>query len=168
MTSSHLARIWGNLLTLVVVGNFDDDLMVNLLYIEKSTSLSFLADMNKFGNQHLSMQYLCQNPSSPFQINEENIEHVKSLCKTQNMLLLGDLNTDFETINGGKLLDLCTQHNLHYCINEPTRITETSKTCLDQILINTPNFISEWTVEPPVCNNNHCSVGIKLNFIIPL
>ena len=31
---------------------------------------------------------------------EENIEHVKSLCKTQNMLLLGDLNADFETING--------------------------------------------------------------------
>ena len=98
---------------------------------------------------------------------EENIEHVKSLCKTQNMLLLGDLNADFETINGRKLLDLCTQHNLHYCINEPTRITETSKSCLDQILINTPNFICESTVEPPVCNNDHCSVGIKLNFKVP-
>ena len=97
---------------------------------------------------------------------EENIEQVKSLCKTQNMLLLGHLNADFETINGRKLLDLCTQHNLH-CINEPTRITETSKTCLDQILINTPNFICESTVEPPVCNNDHCSVGIKLNFKVP-
>ena len=93
---------------------------------------------------------------------EENTEHVKSLYKAQNMLLLGYLNVDFGTINGRKHLDLCTQHNLHYCINEPTRISETSKTCLDQILINTPNFIYESTIEPPVCNNDHCSVGLKL------
>ena len=66
-----------------------------------------------------------------------------------------------------KTFGLCTQHYLHCCINEPTRITETSKSCLDQILINNPNFICESTVEPPVCNNDHCSVGIKLNFKVP-
>ena len=91
----------------------------------------------------------------------DNIEHVKSVSITQNMLLLGDLNADFETINGRKVLDPCAQHSLHYCINEPTRITETSKTCLDQVLTNAPNFISESSVEPPMCDNDNCSVGIN-------
>ena len=80
------------------------------------------------------------------------------------MLLLGDLNADFETINDRKVLDPYAQHSLHYCINEPTRITETSKTCLDQILTNSSNFICESSVEPPICDNDNCSVGIKLNY----
>ena len=85
------------------------------------------------------------------------------------MLLLGDLNADFETINGRKVLDPCVQHSLHYCINEPTRSTETSKTCLDQILTNAPNFMCESSAAPPICDNDNCSVGIKiikLNFKI--
>ena len=98
---------------------------------------------------------------------EENIEHVKSVSKTQNMLILGDMNADFGTVNGEKLLDLCKHYNFNFHITEPTRITDTTRTCLDQILTNFPNFVCDSFVEPPVSTNDHSTVGIKLNFRIP-
>ena len=57
------------------------------------------------------------------------------------MFVLGDLNADLKTCNGNKLTQLCYEHNLQYLVNEPTRITTTSQTILDQILTNAPNFV---------------------------
>ena len=97
---------------------------------------------------------------------EANIEFVKSTSRTQNMIILGDMNADFRTINGGKLMDLCRLHNLSYHITEPTRITETSRTCLDQILTNCSNFVSGSYVGIPVSESDHCTVSVKLDFRI--
>ena len=93
-----------------------------------------------------------------------NIDYVKSVSSTQYMMIIGDMNADFRTANGRKLADLCNLHNLMYHITEPTRITTTSRTCLDQILTNFPNFVCETNVDMPVSNNDHCTVSIKLNF----
>ena len=98
---------------------------------------------------------------------EENIEHVKSVSKTQNMLILGNMNADFGTVNGEKLLDLCKHYNFNFRTTEPTKITDTTRTCLDQILTNFRNFVCDSFVEPPVSTNDHSTVGIKLNFRIP-
>ena len=44
--------------------------------------------------------------------------------------------------------------------------TSNSNTCLDQILSNTPNLISEVKVEPPISTNDHCTVSVIVNFKI--
>ena len=97
---------------------------------------------------------------------ERNIEHVKSTEKCKYMLILGDFNADFNDVNGHKLLQLCVVQNLNCHITEATRITATTKTCLDQIISNMPNFISKTTVMPPVSTNDHCTVSVNLNFKI--
>ena len=80
------------------------------------------------------------------------------------MFVLGDLNADPKTNNGNKLIQLCLEHNLQYLINEPTRITATSQTILDQVLTNAPKFISSVSVSPPLSTDDHCTIIISAMF----
>ena len=80
------------------------------------------------------------------------------------MFVRGDLNADPKTNNGNKLIQLCLEQNLQYLINEPTRITATSQTILDQVLTNAPNFISSVSVSPPLSTNDHCTISACADF----
>ena len=97
---------------------------------------------------------------------DANLEFVKSESTIQNILLLGDLNADFGTINGKKLLELCTLHNLLCHIKDLTRITSETSSCLDQIISNIPNFVSSVNVEPPISTNDHHTISANLRFHI--
>ena len=97
---------------------------------------------------------------------EANVELVKSKCNNAQLLILGDLNADFQTVNGKKLVGMCIVSNLQCHVKEPTRITSNSNTCLDQILSNIPNLILEVKVEPPISTNDHCTVSVIVNFKI--
>jgi hypothetical protein len=81
-----------------------------------------------------------------------------------NVFVLGDLNADFNTANGRKLNYMCQMQNMTCLIKEPTRITNVSATILDQIITNSPNFVHETRVTPPISSNDHCTVGARLNF----
>lgn len=98
-----------------------------------------------------------------------NLEQIKlAVPNTKYYLILGDLNADFDTNNGTILTDLCIAHNLIHLINEPTRITPTRQSILDQVLVNMPNFVRNAHVLPPVGYSDHCVVGVELNFKIPV
>ena len=97
---------------------------------------------------------------------ESNVEFVKNSAITQNLLLLGDLNADFNTLNGKRLLEICNSNNLQCHVTEPTRITATTQSCLDQVISNIPDFVSGVWVDPPVSTNDHCTVGVKVSFSI--
>ena len=81
-----------------------------------------------------------------------------------NIFVLGDLNADANTPQGIKLQQFCTSNLVSMHINEPTRITDTSSSCLDQILSNKPCFVLETEVLPPILNCDHCVVSAKLSF----
>ena len=82
------------------------------------------------------------------------------------MFILGDINADPNTANGRKLHQLCMEQNLDCMVKEPTRITNTSATILDQIITNAPNFINNVDVTPPISTNDHCTISARLNFKI--
>ena len=84
----------------------------------------------------------------------------------KNILLLGDFNADPSTIPGRMLTNLCNAFNFTVHINEPTRITATSATILDQILSNIPTFISSSSVFPPIATSDHCVVTVTVDFNI--
>ena len=86
------------------------------------------------------------------------------LDNSKYIYILGDINADFNTANGRKLNSLCINHNLSHLVTEPTRITTTSATVLDQILTNAPNFVVKVEVTPPISTNDHCTVSAILNF----
>ena len=88
------------------------------------------------------------------------------LTGISNIILTGDLNSDPNTYNGTKLKYFTDVNNFHILINEPTRITPTSETCLDQIITSCPRIVNSVHVKPPISTNDHCTVGAMLNFII--
>jgi hypothetical protein len=65
-----------------------------------------------------------------------------------------------------KVKELCVSGNLTCHINEPTRVTDLTESCLDQIITNMPNFVVDTNVFPPVSTNDHCTVSVKLRFKI--
>ena len=100
----------------------------------------------------------------------DNLDQVLDDIKSSSIkyiYLLGDLNADFNTVNGQRLAQLCIRQNLECLIEEPTRITPTSATILDQIITNAPNFVRNTEVSAPVSTNDHCTISVKLNFKVP-
>lgn len=53
-----------------------------------------------------------------------------------NIVLTGDFNSDLFTKSNNRLIDLMTNLNLENIINKPTRVTNTSSTLLDPILLS--------------------------------
>ena len=70
---------------------------------------------------------------------------------------MGDLNADLKSGQGRKLMELCLDHNLHYLINVPTRITDASQT-------NVPNYVEQTSVSEPISTNDHCTISATLTF----
>ena len=92
-----------------------------------------------------------------------------SLDKAKNsgidkVVIMGDLNADPNTNHGRKLIDFCSTNSLAIHVKVPTRITETSSSCLDQIISNIPNFITTINVSPPLANCDHSVVSATLLF----
>ena len=71
------------------------------------------------------------------------IRDILQLVSLENkkLFLLGDLNDD-QLICQSKLLKIVNTMNLVQVINEPTRITPTSKTLLDVVITNAHEIIS--------------------------
>ena len=82
----------------------------------------------------------------------------------QNILLIGDFNSDFNTLQGQHLSDFSIVNNLSTLIFQPTRITNITSSILDQCLTNFPYYVKESGVEPPLADNDHCSIYVKLLF----
>ena len=80
------------------------------------------------------------------------------------IVLTGDLNADFNTMEGTKLRTLASNYELTIHINEATRITETSKTTLDQVVTNIPQMVKSTSVMAPVATSDHCLVAASLLF----
>ena len=102
-----------------------------------------------------------------WQLFNDNIDNVKSEAGVHQLIKLGDLNADHETANDKKLKEICLSNDLKIHINEPTRITSSTETCLDQIISNIPNFVSLNVVDPPVSTNDHFTVGAYLKIKSP-
>ena len=69
-------------------------------------------------------------------------------------ILLGDLNTDFLNSPSRHLMDILTHYNLTQLVNEPTRITEQTSTCIDLIITQSPDIVSSVSVLPAICSDH--------------
>ena len=75
-------------------------------------------------------------PNSPVSFWDQ-LQESLDLAKSSgifNIILMGDLNYDIHTQSGPRLHQFAWNNFLSIHVNEPTRITEHSATCLDQIL----------------------------------
>jgi hypothetical protein len=96
---------------------------------------------------------------------QESLDMAKA-SSISYLLITGDLNADPIPQQGQQLCNFLEANHLMAHIGQPTRISPTSATILDQFISNMPNFIHKTYVEPPVSTNDHCTIGIKLLFRI--
>ena len=83
---------------------------------------------------------------------EESIHKVNNT--TQKFIILGDFNNDILTNASPHLLQIMNRYQLTQYIKKPTRITESSQTCLDLILCQCPSIIVSTDVLPAVCSDH--------------
>ena len=81
------------------------------------------------------------------------------------IILTGDFNSDLKTVNGTRLLNLASSFNLNLHIEESTHAY--NDTVLDQFVTNCSTYITKIEISDPICNNDHCTIGIWFNFKTP-
>jgi hypothetical protein len=83
-----------------------------------------------------------------------------------NILMTGDFNSDPLTDHGRKLQFFSASNDLHIHVDQPTRITETSATILDQFISSDTmhDFVQEIDILCPLSNSDHCPITATLRF----
>lgn len=95
-------------------------------------------------------------PESPVQYWDLISESVsKANDSMLKFIILGDFNTDFLNNPARHLVDILTRYQLVQLINFPTRITDTSRTCLDLIITQNPLLVKEVVDHPPFCSDHN-------------
>ena len=90
-------------------------------------------------------------------------------------MLLGDFNDRCSNWEGDhqnselrlQLYDLVNAFNMVQLISDPTYITTTSANILDLLITDSPGFVQESGVLPPLGYSNHAIPYCKLNKYIP-
>ena len=101
-----------------------------------------------------------QSNVSYWQKFENNIQPIIDL--NIPIFLGGDFNVDMLVSQSSHLGNILTRLNLVNVVQEPTRITSTSATCIDLIITNRPNLILDVNVLPNFCSD-HCPVSVDIN-----
>ena len=82
-------------------------------------------------------------------------ESIKQVVQTPyKFIILGDFNTDILNNPSPHLLDVIQLNGLELLVTSPTRITETSSSCIDLVLVPSKQFISHIDVLPPICSDH--------------
>ena len=114
----------------------------------------------------LCIAYRPPNKSDVFwEALQEMINNINSSA-VRHIILMGDFNADDRTGDGTKLHYLLEINHLTSLINEPTRITQTSRSVLDRIITNNPLVMKNPRILRPLCHNDHCTIEISCLFRI--
>lgn len=91
--------------------------------------------------------------------------------RTDLVLLGGDFNArskfwwsdDVDSTEGHILYDIGNKHSLYQLIDQPTRVTANSRSCLDLIFCNSLGHILSTDVTPPISFSDHSVTQLKLD-----
>ena len=76
-------------------------------------------------------------------------------------IILGDFNPDFLDNPSKHLLDILNIFQLHQSINSPTRITETTSSCLDLIITQSPRIIKSIDILPALSSDHSVPCAVS-------
>ncbi len=159
-----------------------------LFYVKESLSYKRRYDLERgvddcmwcqVGSSHSTVLIglFYRSPSQSAAMRDEYMTKVDSILasslkqKVDAVLIGGDFNArskfwykeDINTVEGNLLYDLSTKHALYQLIETPTRITESSKTCLDLIFCNAIGLVLNSDVTAPFSLADHCVTSISLD-----
>ena len=80
---------------------------------------------------------------------------IRKANNTNNkFIILGDFNSDWLSRPCGRYVDILNLFHLHQLVSSPTRITSTTKSCVDHILVQCCDLIKCVDVLPPFCSDH--------------
>ena len=88
---------------------------------------------------------------------QDSIDLVKQ-SGADNIIVVGDMNADPKTREGHFLNLFTASNNFTLHVKEPTRITPTTSTILDQFITNTPSLLKNTEVLDPISTCDHCPI----------
>ena len=106
--------------------------------------------------------YRAPNEKAQFWINLQDSIDLAKQSGTNKIIVTGDFNADPHTREGNLLQLFTLSNNLTIHVNEPTRITPTTSTILDQFLSNVPCSLKNIEVLAPIGNCDHCPIKSTL------
>ena len=77
-----------------------------------------------------------------WQLYQESVESAQE-SDVAKIIMIGDFNADPTSPAGGMLNLFCNTNNFEQLIGEPTRITEMSRSVLDQVITNIGHFVKD-------------------------
>ena len=81
-----------------------------------------------------------------------------------DIIITGDFNYDVLKANtNSQFFRILSKFNLQNIITDPTRVTNTSSTCIDLIITNHSAIITNSNVLPPF-NSDHCTISAEITF----
>ena len=81
-----------------------------------------------------------------------------------DIIIKGDFNCDVLKANtNSQFFRILSKFNLQNIITDPTRVTNTSSTCIDLIITNHSAIITNSNVLPPF-NSDHCTISTEITF----
>lgn len=131
--------------------------------------LTFMRLKFLFLNHTISLLALCRPPSFDNNLFLERLEHYLSTCEDSNInLIVGDINLDLLSPNNFVQIYTNIMHSHGYIslITVPTRICQTTKTCIDHIFLKSKKTtnISVTPVVLESCITDHYSTLLHIEF----
>ena len=117
-------------------------------------------------NKYLTIGSIYRPPSAPAESFSCIISTINSIPFRNEILLLGDYNKDWAAKACSNVKHMFNNINLTQLITEPTRITQTTQTLLDWILVSHPNRILKSGVLSD-CFSDHCMIYCIWKITLP-
>ena len=92
------------------------------------------------------------------------VDNARSVDRSKHIMFVGDFNADLRSYDGTKFSHFVNDNHFISHINDPTRITNSTQTCLDRIVSNMNQYVISTDILAPLLLNDHCTVAIFLNF----
>ena len=151
-----------------------EDIKVSILKDISQVSESYLQQLwLKMQNKKLKSIIVCVSyrpPDSPLSSFEDLLKpsYIQALTLCKPIVILGDLNCNVlsETVESKALASFMSDVYLSQVITTPTRITDTSSSLIDVILVSNPNIISaNGVLNTPI--SDHLPVFVTLKLKLP-
>lgn len=119
----------------------------------------------KLDQDHLLIGSYYRPPNSPAQywsLIKDSIQKVNDTGS--KFIILGDFNTDWLHNPSHHLTNILNQFQMTQLINTPTRVTNTTSTCLDLIMLQCKHLVTKTEVLPEICSDHQVPcIHIKNN-----
>ena len=106
----------------------------------------------------LCICYRPPNAKADFWVKLQDAVDLAKQSGSDRIMLVGDLNADPKTRDGHQLGIFSKSNNFNLHVQEPTRITPTTATVLDQFITNIPEMLKDVRVLDPISTCDHCPI----------